>query len=300
MWGGWRYTIHTYQPYSAGNELTGIQRTLKKFSDSGGCPCSRGEISYMHAGQVLNSTRLKDFTTRATLRGSTIYILVATRVDGRHGLMVFKQKSSRGFWVRPIFCRSPEKVQAQSSPIPPNLLTKLRAKEIPYEFSYFRLRVMLTLWATINIKSTQELRTPPSKHTTPLTPISVHHSHTTWGPPPIDTISTSTYDITQHSMHLDIPTGSDTWNVPSPTPTTEGDPTTPQHEEQEEEILTTPPPTQQPTKSQHSMHLLPPSGTYPWNVTQPIHHSQPSLRMNYLLPMWQFQQREISIVAYYV
>ena len=86
---------------------------------------------------------------------------------------------------------------------------------------------MLTLWATINIKSTQELRTPPSKHITPLTPFSVHHSHTTWGPPPIDTISTSTYDITQHSMHLDIPTDPEAWNVPSPTSTTEGDPNVP-------------------------------------------------------------------------
>ena len=41
------------------------------------------------------------------------------------------------------------------------------------------------------------------------------------------TSATSTSSNIQHSMHLDIPTDSDAWNVPSPTPTTKGEPTTP-------------------------------------------------------------------------
>lgn len=53
-----------------------------------------------------------------------------------------------------------------------------------------------TIWETTNITPTDGLRTPTSKHTTQLTPFSVHHSHTTWGPPPIDTISTIKHNNT--------------------------------------------------------------------------------------------------------
>ena len=51
-------------------------------------------------------------------------------------------------------------------------------------------------WATTTITFNKELRQPQSQHTTLLTSFSVHHSHTTWGPPPIDTVSIIKHDNT--------------------------------------------------------------------------------------------------------